>query len=87
MGWLFLYLLIINTVSFFLFRRDKIRAERGQWRISEKVLFRMVLIGGGAGALLAMKKYRHKTQKLGFTWGIPICILIQGLVLFFFLSE
>ena len=37
----------------------------------------MAVIGGSVGALLAMKAFRHKTQHLKFTLGVPLILIIQ----------
>lgn len=80
------YLFIINAVTIYLYRSDKVRAENGAWRISEKTLLFVAFIGGGVGALWAMYRYRHKTQKILFTFGVPVCIFLNGLCILFFLS-
>jgi uncharacterized membrane protein YsdA (DUF1294 family) len=43
--------------------RDKRRAERGQWRISEMALHGMELLGGWPGAVCAQQALHHKTRK------------------------
>lgn len=63
---LFVYLLIVNTITLFVFRSDRRRAERGDWRISENTLVYLVVLGGLPGALLAMRLYSHKTAKWSF---------------------
>ena len=56
---------------------DKRKARRGAWRIPEKTLFLLPLLGGSVGALLGMKVFRHKTKHWYFVWGIPIILLAQ----------
>ena len=56
---------------------DKSKARRGAWRIPEKTLFLLPLLGGSVGALLGMKVFRHKTKHWYFVWGIPIILLAQ----------
>ena len=48
------------------FDMDKISAESGRWRTPETTLHLFALIGGWPGALLAQRKYRHKTRKVSF---------------------
>ncbi|MDD2376202.1 MAG: DUF1294 domain-containing protein [Clostridia bacterium] len=36
---LIIYILLINIISFFVMKSDKIRAKKGQRRISEKSIF------------------------------------------------
>jgi uncharacterized membrane protein YsdA (DUF1294 family) len=45
---------------------DKYRAVHGKWRISERTLHGLELLGGWPGALLAQALFHHKQRKLGF---------------------
>ncbi len=80
-----LYLIIINFITFIIYVIDKWKAKRGYWRISEKTLFLLAIVGGSIGALAAMKVFRHKTQHLSFKLGIPTILVIQivAFVLYF----
>ena len=64
-------------VTFTVYGIDKRKARRGAWRIPEKTLFLLPLLGGSVGALLGMKVFRHKTKHWYFVWGIPIILLAQ----------
>lgn len=75
-----IYLLVINSMAFLGMWWDKRRAQKGEWRISEKGLFMVVLLGGGIGGILGMYIFRHKTQKPIFTIGFPT-ILIAEIIL------
>ena len=57
------YLLICNSLLFVLMYVDKQKAVKRQWRIPEKTLLLLGLIGGGFGGLISMKVFRHKTMK------------------------
>ena len=46
---------------------DKKKAEKGAWRIPEKTLFIITMLGGGFGTIAGMYLFRHKTRKLYFT--------------------
>jgi uncharacterized membrane protein YsdA (DUF1294 family) len=61
------YLLAINFVAFAAFGFDKIRAEAGQWRISEGTLLFWALLGGTVGAFAGRSLFRHKTRKESFS--------------------
>ena len=74
---LFVYLVIINLLSLFLMAEDKRRARRGAWRIPEKTLFLLPLLGGSVGALAGMRVFHHKTKHWYFVWGIPLILLAQ----------
>ena len=71
------YLAAVNVVTFTVYGIDKSKARRGAWRIPEKTLFLLPLLGGSVGALLGMKVFRHKTKHWYFVWGIPIILLAQ----------
>lgn len=86
-----IYLLILNSFTWFLFWIDKRRAIQREWRVSEKTLLLLVMLGGTAGAFAARKVFRHKTRKqpfVSFLRGItafqivfvviPIGLLILG---------
>ena len=71
------YLAAVNVVTFTVYGIDKSKARRGAWRIPEKRLFLLPLLGGSVGALLGMKVFRHKTKHWYFVWGIPAILLAQ----------
>jgi len=57
---------LINGLTFVAFGLDKRRAEAGEWRVPERVLLLLALIGGSPGAKLAQHWYCHKTRKQPF---------------------
>lgn len=56
----------ISALSFAAFGWDKLQAQTGGWRTRETTLYALALIGGWPGGILAMRFFRHKTQKLSF---------------------
>lgn len=76
-GWLAVYLAAINLATFIVYGADKRRARKGKWRVPEKTLFLLPLLGGSAGALLGMRMFHHKTRHWYFVWGIPAILLAQ----------
>ena len=75
-----LYLLIINVITFLMMGYDKHEAKKGNWRVSEKTLFTLVVIGGSIGGIIGMFAFRHKTKKWYFRFGFPIILILQILV-------
>lgn len=71
------YLLIINGLGFALMFIDKYKATHHKWRISEKTLILIALIGGSVGSFLGMILAHHKVSKKKFIIGIPIIIIGQ----------
>ena len=76
-GLLAVYLAVINLATFIVYGADKRRARKGKWRVPEKTLFLLPLLGGSVGALLGMRVFHHKTRHWYFVWGIPAILLAQ----------
>ena len=78
-GWtvLLVWLAVINLLTFTVYGADKRRARKGKWRVPEKTLFLLPLLGGSIGALLGMRVFHHKTKHWYFVWGIPAILLAQ----------
>lgn len=70
-----IYLVIINIVGFFAMLLDKHKAKKGSWRIPENTLFVITAIGGGIGTIAGMYKFRHKTKKARFKYGLPFLLI------------
>ena len=81
MKYLYLYLLIINALSFLIMLTDKIKAIKGRWRIPEKTLLGVCAMGGSLGGLIAMKLFRHKTLHPQFSIGIPVMLAVHVVAL------
>ena len=64
-------------MTFTVYGVDKAKARRSAWRVPEKTLFLLPLLGGSVGALLGMLVFRHKTKHWYFVWGIPLILLAQ----------
>ena len=79
-----IYLICANILAFLLMGIDKWKAKNGRWRISERTLLLTALAGGSVGGLLGMYLFRHKTQHIQFSLGLP-AILIFHIILFVFL--
>lgn len=76
-GILFAYMLIANVTAFFLCIHDKRAARRRKWRVPERTLFLLALLGGGVGLYFAMLLVHHKTQHMKFMIGVPLIILLN----------
>ena len=59
---LYIYVIIINVVTFFIYGLDKSRAKAGQWRIPEAQLIFLAVIGGSVGALAEHQQKMLKHQ-------------------------
>lgn len=78
-----LYLVMINIIGFFMMWSDKRKAKKGKWRIPEQTLFIVTAIGGGIGTIAGMYTFRHKTQKLKFTIGLPALVILEILIIIY----
>ena len=72
-----IYLVVMNVLGVAVMWSDKRRARLHRWRIPEKVLFGVSLLGGSAGTWAGMYLFRHKTKHWYFVWGIPAILLAQ----------
>mgnify|MGYP000950080446 CR=1 FL=1 len=69
--------LIINMLSFLVMGYDKRKARQGGQRVAENTLLALALLGGASGIYGGMHVFRHKTLHPKFTYGIPLCIVIN----------
>ena len=69
-----IYFLSINILTLLLCIIDKEKAIKNKYRIPEKVLLFLSLIGGCFGMLLGMNLFHHKTRKLKFKLVFLFCI-------------
>lgn len=78
------YLLIINFIGFIIMLIDKQRAVHKEWRIPEKTLMGVSIMGGSIGMLFGMSAFRHKTKHIKFKFGVPFILFIQiGLIILY----
>lgn len=77
---LLLALLVVNGAAFVAFWWDKRRAKAGAWRISERTLLGLALIGGSLGAISAQQIFRHKTCKEPFRSVLYLIVLLHIIV-------
>lgn len=77
---LLVYLFFINVVAFVAMGIDKYKAKHKKWRIQEKTLFILAIIGGSIGSLYGMHLFRHKTKHKSFMLGMPGILIVQILI-------
>ena len=80
MGWLTIYLVVMNLVAFAVYGMDKWKARHQRYRVPEKTLFLLAILGGSVGALAGMHIFHHKTRHWYFRYGIPLILLLQILL-------
>lgn len=80
MNYFFLYLALMNIAAFAAMGLDKRRAKKGRWRVRERTLFRLALLGGSVGSLAGMLCFRHKTRHPQFVWGMPAILALHAVL-------
>ena len=81
------YAVVINIIGFFSMFIDKRRAMQNKWRIPEKTLFLIAIIGGSIGSNAGMRLFRHKTKHWYFAYGMPAILLIQIVIISLLLGK
>lgn len=83
------HLVLINIFTFLAYWKDKKAAIKGEWRIPEKDLHSLELLGGWSGALLGQKLLRHKNRKKTYQtifWLVPLVQIVFVLVVLHYLG-
>lgn len=80
---LWIYLGVINLLSFLTMGLDKLKAKRGSRRVPESTLFLMAIIGGSVGGIGGIYAFRHKTLHKQFTIGFPLILILQIVLVLF----
>ena len=80
-----IYLTVMNIVGFAAMGIDKQKAKKQVWRIPEKTLFLLSILGGSLGSWAGMYAFRHKTKHWYFIVFMPLIFLIHvvlGILIF-----
>lgn len=78
-----IYFILLTIFTFLCFGYDKGLARKNKWRIPERNLFILVLLGGTIGGLLGMQVFRHKTNKTSFILVFYGILILQIALLYF----
>jgi len=78
-----IYLAIMNLTGLFIMWLDKNKAKRNAWRIPEKTLFLVSIIGGSIGTWAGMYVFHHKTKHWYFVIGMPFIFVIHIILVIF----
>lgn len=81
------YFLGLNLFLFVLMGMDKRAARRNKWRIPERRLLTLGLIGGGIGGILGMLVFHHKTHRIYFTICYLVNIICWGIAFLYFTKQ
>lgn len=80
-----IYYIGMNFIGILAMFIDKRRARKHQYRIQEKTLWFIAVIGGAIGSTLGMALFRHKTKHLSFKWGFPLLSIMHIILISNFL--
>ena len=81
MLYLYCYLFTINAAGLLLMLVDKLKSIKNKWRIPERTLFIVALLGGSLGCMMGMRLFRHKTLKIRFWLGLPLMLCAHIILL------
>lgn len=82
------YAISVNLTALLICGYDKsIAAQENKERIPESLLLGIALVGGSAGLLVGMMKFRHKTTKASFQLMLAIILLLQVAVVRYFYQD
>ena len=87
LGIIFGYYVLINIVLYVTMVIDKKRAIKDGWRIPEKNMFIMAVMGGGLGGLAAMVFKRHKNRHMDFILVFTMTAILHMLVAFLLIGK
>ncbi len=82
----FLWLVLVNLLTYGIYWLDKRRAAKGGRRTSERELLLWALAGGSPAAIVSMRKHGHTTRKMSFKIGIALVVLLQIVTIWFWLT-
>ena len=74
---LLIYLIVMNLIGLAVMAMDKSKARHHTWRIPEKTLFLVSILGGSAGTWAGMYLFHHKTKHWYFVVGMPLILAAQ----------
>lgn len=79
-----IYLLVLNLIALVIMGYDKAQAKKGRRRIAERTLFTIAAAGGAPGIWMGMRKWRHKTKHKSFVYGIPLLVVLNAALVYYF---
>ena len=74
---LLIYLIVMNLIGLAVMAMDKSKARHHAWRIPEKTLFLVSILGGSVGTWAGMYLFHHKTKHWYFVVGMPLILAAQ----------
>ncbi len=81
-NWALAWLIAVSVAAVAVTVWDKSRARRQAWRVPERTLWLVSVLGGSVATYVTMRLIRHKTLHRRFMWGIPLLMAAQAALLF-----
>lgn len=75
-----LWICLLTFVTYAVYATDKRAAQLGAWRVPESTLIFLGFAGGTIGALIAMRRLRHKTSKTSFQAKFVFATILQLII-------
>lgn len=75
------YLVLINSLTLYIFALDKKRAIERGWRVKEDTLLLLAFLGGSVAAKRAQMGLRHKTRKEPFGTILNVILIVHIVLL------
>lgn len=72
-----IYFAVMNILGLVVMGVDKWKAKHNAWRIPEKTLFLVSILGGSIGTWAGMYLFRHKTKHWYFVVGMLAILAVQ----------
>jgi len=61
---------------------DKKKSIKNAYRIPEKNLLFICILGGSLGMLIGMYKFHHKTKHNKFIYGVPLLLILNIIMIY-----
>ena len=81
------YYVLINIILYVTMVIDKKRAQKDHWRIPEKNMFILAVLGGGLGGLFAMVFKRHKNRHMDFILVFTMTAILHMVAAFLLIGK
>lgn len=79
-----LYLLLVNFLLFLMMGLDKWKAIHRKWRIPEKFLLGLGMLGGGIGGWMGLLLFNHKKSKWYFKLIYFLGMLLSFVLIYYY---
>ena len=80
--WAVAWLVAANLTAVVATVWDKSCARQRTWRVPERILWLVSLLGGAVFTYVTMLLTRHKTKRPRFMYGLPVMILFQAALVY-----